>query len=159
MSLLLLTPHALPQLPRRLQDQQQGPEDWNPARGTGCARLNAERMKGGAEADYWEGGFYFETFVDGWYEPGPTACFCLILCRRRLICINSYLIFACHRSASKYITIDLGMRMKFDVHTCDQNVKLASDCSHGCTSVTLRLNAHSGAQRTQPGELGPHQPF
>ena len=27
------------------------PEDWNPARGTGCARLNAERMKGGNVSD------------------------------------------------------------------------------------------------------------
>ena len=57
---------ALPPAARLLQDGQQGPPDWNPARGTGCARINAERMKGGNEFDSWEGGFYFETFVDGW---------------------------------------------------------------------------------------------
>ena len=31
----------------------QGPEYYNPAKGTGCARVNAERMSEGIETDYW----------------------------------------------------------------------------------------------------------
>ena len=42
-----------------------GPPDVNPAKGTGCARVNAERMGQGIETDYWDGGFFFETYVDG----------------------------------------------------------------------------------------------
>ena len=36
---------------------QEGPADWNPARGTGCARINAERLQKGTFQDYWEGGY------------------------------------------------------------------------------------------------------
>ena len=78
-ALLTILPAAAgaPLTPRRRTDT--GPVDYNPAKGTGCARANTERLEQGKDSDFWDGGFYFEVRA-----PRGGACVCACVERGRL---------------------------------------------------------------------------
>ena len=79
-ALLTILPAAAgaPLTPRRRTDT--GPVDYNPAKGTGCARANTERLEQGKDSDFWDGGFYFEVRA-----PRGGVCVCACVERGRLV--------------------------------------------------------------------------
>ena len=79
-ALLAILPAAAgaPLTPRRRTDT--GPVDYNPAKGTGCARANTERLEQGKDSDFWDGGFYFEVRA-----PRGGVCVCACVERGRLV--------------------------------------------------------------------------